>query len=52
MCLRRSLLKQDEKLHARMEELTLENDSSFTQPTKNNIHCTWKEALAVPQRGC
>ena len=47
-----SLLKQDALMHQRMEELSLAADASLTTPTKNAIRCSWKEALAVPQRGC
>ena len=47
-----SLLKQDKLMHQRMEELSLAAEASLTTPTKNAIRCSWKEALAVPQRGC
>jgi len=47
-----SLLKQDAELQRRVDELTLSPGYAFTTPTQNAIRCSWKEALAVPQRGC
>ena len=46
-----SLLKQDAAMQKRMEELSL-GATSLTTPTKNAIQVSWKEAIAVPQRGC
>lgn len=47
-----SLLKQDEKMSARMDEIVSMPDSAFTTSSQKAIKVTWKEALGVPQRGC
>jgi len=48
-----SLLKQDEAMLKRMEDLKLSKEGNFSiTNTKQNIRMSWQEALAVPQRGC
>jgi hypothetical protein len=49
-----SLLKQDDAMQQRMQELSLSSDPSLYAPTstKNTIQMSWKEAIAIPQRGC
>ena len=39
-------------MQARMEALALSNETKICTPTGNAIRCSWKEAIAVPQRGC
>lgn len=47
-----SLLRQDEAMQKRMEELALNSEPQMSSPMKSHIQMTWKEAIAVPQRGC
>ena len=47
-----SLLKQDKAMAARVDEISNLPESKFITPSQQAMRCSWKEALAVPQRGC